>query len=116
MTVTQLTIDGREVSHPPSTGDLRHHPRLTLLQLGILAHVQDHGFITSTEAGMLAHRFRGSCGTPGAHRWQPLRYYGGEGTSEACCGLAATDGSAACSRLARRGYLHRQRWLGWRRA
>lgn len=105
MGAMQLTIEGREVPHPVPRPNRAQNPPLTEFQRAILAVIQDEGFVTSTRAGVILHKLRGSCGFGQKPHPGP--------DAEACCGYASSDGSDACKRLAKRGYLYRLHWLGW---
>ena len=91
--MSQLTIDGREVSiaasRPPRFGP---NQREVLRALGF-------GTLTSTQAGTLVHSRRGHCGF-GA---RSIGTYNGSG----CCAYAATDGSAVLRTLLERGIVEK---------
>ena len=102
MTVTQLTLDGREVQHPAPTGV---RPPLGAAQREVLRHLGLFGSITSTQAGVIVHEQRrarqgyGGCGT-GA-KWRS------EYTGAGCCPYASTDGTEVMKRLKKRGYVEK---------
>jgi len=106
----QLTIEGREIPVDHMPANPAHPAPLSASQRAILAHIHAEGAITSTEAGVIVHRFRpwpqasrvaatgGRCPSHGAAL-----------SPEAigCCVYAAADGGAAMKLLARRGLVFR---------
>lgn len=100
MTAWQLTLDGREVEHPPPTF---HAGPLSGVQKEIMRALAVRGWISSTAAGVIAH----------AHREERLhrsfiahvQRWGLRG--DGCCRWAATDGGAVMKRLAERGLVER---------
>lgn len=96
----QLRIDGTEVPvelTPASQG-------LTEAQRGILHTIGEHGFISSTQAGVIVHNARGHCG------------FGSKSAltaGEACCGYACADGLEACKRLMKRNLVRRDKPGHW---
>jgi len=100
---TQLTIDGREVDYA-DVASTRHGRgfAFTAAQREILRLLRLRGIVTSTEAGLVMHAHRGSCGF-GA------RGHGPRGNQ--CCPYCATDGLSAMRRLMQRGLVKRLPWL-----
>ena len=97
----QLRLDGTEV--PVDLTPVVY--ALTEVQRGILAMIGQHGFISSTQAGVIVHNHRGWCGFGG-------RSAPGE-KSEACCGYASADGLEACKRLLKRNLVRREKPGRW---
>ena len=95
----QLTIDGREVEHPPPRGPSTRTPAqrelVRLLRLGSLRTV---------EAGLVVHAHReDGCARKPHHG--PL--------ARSCCVYCSSDGLAAMRRLERRGLAKRVRKGIW---
>lgn len=101
--MSQLRLDGSEVVTPVVRIDRQP---LSGAQHQILAHVRDHGYIRSVEAGVLAHRL--------SKHPQHAQMYRHPGIG--CCPYASTDGNEVCKRLMKRGLLRRDpttrgRWI-----
>lgn len=98
----QLTIGGGEV--PYSVAARSRSAPLTEAQEDILRWIRLHGWISSTQAGVLVHAHGfprdpwadGPDGTPGVERWRAERRR-----------FAASDGLEALRRLSIRGYVVR---------
>lgn len=90
----QLDLYGNEVALAIAT---RVPRSLSDSQRAILRQVRAKGYIRSVEAGMIIH----ACRTGGRCANGPLRRSNAIG----CCRYAASDGGAACKRMAERGLL-----------
>lgn len=94
----QLDIYGGQ--QPTSQITKNQHP-LSQTQKNVLTHLRTHHLITSTQAGIIAHKERGHCAYQGAR----VDTYTGKG--QGCCGYASTDGLEILKSLARRGLVQR---------
>lgn len=100
MTAFQLTIDGREVEHPAPRS---HAGPLSPVQVEILRRMATHGWISSTNAGVIAHAHREERKGRDFVRHVQLHGLRGDG----CCRWAASDGGDVMKRLAARGLVER---------
>lgn len=104
MTVTQITLDGREVPYEQVVRSRRS--TLTPQQREILRTVRARGSIRASEAGRVMHAARGYCEWKAAD--YPMR-----NDLAGCCAYCASDGWSALKRLRERGFLidHRHEWM-----
>jgi hypothetical protein len=114
--VLQLTLDGTEVPYEQVVRGPVHARPLTEAQKDILRYavLNRGGWIRSAEAGRILHAHR----RENRNQFECSRdYYGSpvmpDGTGLGCCKHAASDGSEACKRLARRGLLRRSERGVW---
>jgi hypothetical protein len=96
----QLRIDGTEV--PVALTPVLY--ALSDSQRGILHTIGEHGFISSTQAGVIVHGARGWCGFGSKSSM---------GGGEQCCGYACADGLEAMKRLLKRNLVRRERPGRW---
>jgi hypothetical protein len=99
MPMTQLTLDGGEVLHPPRT---RRRRAVGEVGATLLALLQERGPQRPVDAGVVVHRLRGGCPDHGS-RWG---HWTGQ-RSTACCPYAAVDGYSALRSLEGRGLVGR---------
>lgn len=101
MTMTQLTIDGREVELD-AVGRLPRTMRLGPRQRAVMRELGLHGSIRPIQAGRVIHSERGACGS-GVRDYEAKSAYGGEG----CCRYASSDGSIMLKTLAGYGLVEK---------
>jgi hypothetical protein len=90
----QLTLDGREVTHPLVVG-----PQLNPRQRAVLAYIRERDVVRTAEVGRQIHVQRGvPCRSP---------YTGKETNVIACCFTARNDGGEWLLRLRTRGLVER---------
>lgn len=133
----QLTLDGGAVPVTELPGRVPTGVRLTAVQAAVLAHIDKHGSIRTSEAGRIAHGARrnaygstagrkpGECEHAFRHRVRGVvpaaaasdRFDWGEKDGRlGCCPWAGADGLSVMKRLRDRGLVVQDHTRGpWRR-